>query len=149
MLETSLARRAQLGPLALRLGLGAVFIAHAYAKLALFTLPGTVQFFAANGFPGWTAYPVFAAELLGGVALLLGLGTRAVSLALIPIMVGAFATHAQNGWMFTNAGGGWEYPGFLIAALAAQAFVGAGAFALDGARARASAPSPLQAQPAR
>ncbi len=147
MLETSLARRAPLGPLALRLGLGAVFIAHAYAKLALFTLPGTAQFFAANGFPGWTAYPVFAAELLGGVALLLGLGTRAVSLALIPIMVGAFATHAQNGWMFTNPGGGWEYPGFLIAALAAQAFAGAGAFALDGARARASAPRPLHAQP--
>jgi putative oxidoreductase len=147
MLETSLARRAALGPLALRIALGAVFLAHAYAKLALFTLPGTAEFFAAHGFPGWTAYPVFAAELLGGLALILGLRTRAVALALIPILFGAFAAHAGNGWMFTNPGGGWEYVAFLIAALTAQAFVGSGAFALDGAGARAASRSqrPLQA----
>jgi putative oxidoreductase len=145
MLETSLARHAPLAPLVLRLALGAVFLAHAYAKVALFTLPGTAQFFAAHGFPGWTAYPVFAAELLGGLALLLGLRTRGVALALIPIMVGALAPHAGNGWMFTNPGGGWEYVAFLIAALTAQAFAGAGAFALDGAARRAPDARPVHA----
>jgi len=139
MLNRLLARHSQLGPLALRVALGAVFLAHAYAKAAVFTLPGTVQFFAAHGFPGWTAYPVFAAEVLGGIALIVGFRTREVALALIPILLGALATHAGNGWMFSNPGGGWEYVAFLIGALAAQAFVGAGAFALDSALARAPA----------
>jgi putative oxidoreductase len=131
MLDTTLARYASLGPLALRLGLGAVFLAHAYAKAFVLTLPGTVQFFAANGFPGWTAYPVFVAELLGGLALILGFRTRIVALALIPIMFGALKAHVGNGWMFTNPGGGWEYVAFLCGALAAQALVGAGALAVD------------------
>ena len=50
----------------LRVALGIVFVAHAAAKWFTFTLPGTAEFFAAQGFPGWAAYPVFAAELFGG-----------------------------------------------------------------------------------
>ncbi|PTL84779.1 DoxX family protein [Vitiosangium sp. GDMCC 1.1324] len=114
----------------LRLGLGLVFLAHAFAKLFLFTLPGTVQFFSAHGFPGWTAYPVFAAELLGGALLVLGIQTRLVSLVLIPVMVGALLVHLPSGWMFTNPGGGWEYVAFLISALGTQVLLGDGAFAL-------------------
>jgi putative oxidoreductase len=131
MLEFILARRAQLAPLVLRLALGTVFLAHAYAKVFLFTLPGTAQFFTAAGFPGWTAYPVFAGELAGGLALIAGFRIRAVAVALVPIMLGALRTHAGNGWMFSGNGGGWEYPAFLCVALVAQAFAGAGAFALD------------------
>ncbi|HLL54310.1 MAG TPA: DoxX family protein [Myxococcaceae bacterium] len=125
----------------LRVALGVLFLAHAYAKFSLFTLPGTVRFFEANGFPGWTAYPVFAAELVGGLALVVGFKTRIAALGLIPIMVGALKTHLANGWMFTSAGGGWEFVAFLIAALAAQALLGSGAYALDGATSRA-APAP-------
>lgn len=140
MLNRLLARHAQLAPLALRVALGVVFLAHAYAKAFLFTFPGTVQFFAGAGFPGWTAYPVFAAELLGGLALIAGFRTREVAVLLVPVMLGALKTHAGNGWMFTSAGGGWEYVAFLIGALVAQAFAGAGAFAVDSALARAAAP---------
>ena len=140
MLNRLLARHASLGPLALRLALGAVFVAHAYAKACIYTFPGTVQFFAASGFPGWTADPVFAAELVGGLALIVGFRTREVAVLLIPVMLGALRTHAGNGWMFTSAGGGWEYVAFLIGALGAQAFTGAGAFALDTAAAGAPAP---------
>jgi putative oxidoreductase len=136
MLESALARRSDLAPLVLRVALGAVFLAHAYAKLFVFTLPGTVQFFAAQGFPGWTAYPVFAGELVGGLALIAGFHTRAVAVALIPIMLGALRVHLGNGWMFTGTGGGWEYPLFLSVALVVQAFAGAGAHAVDGAKAR-------------
>jgi putative oxidoreductase len=141
MLDNALARRAALGPLVLRLGLGAVFLAHAYAKLFVYTLSGTVQFFAAQGFPGWTAYPVFLGELAGGFALLVGFRTRAVALALIPIMLGAVYTHAGNGWMFTNANGGWEYPVLLCVLLVAQAFAGAGAHAIDPALGRIARPA--------
>jgi putative oxidoreductase len=39
-----------------------------------------------------------------------------VALALIPILLGATWVHAGNGWAFSAANGGWEYPVFLIAA---------------------------------
>jgi putative oxidoreductase len=124
------------GATVLRLALGAVFIAHAYAKAFVFTFPGTVGFFEQVGFPGWTAYPVFAAELFGGIALVLGVRTRWVSAALVPVMLGALVVHLGNGWMFTGQGGGWEYPAFLIVALGAQILLGDGAFALKRSIAR-------------
>ncbi|WP_394837359.1 DoxX family protein [Pendulispora rubella] len=124
-------RLSALGTTALRLGLAAVFFGHSYAKLFVFTLPGTAQFFAAHGFPGWTAYPVTVAELLGAVALLLGLRTRIVAAALIAVLFGALRVHAPNGWMFSNAGGGWEYVAFLIAALGAQVLLGSGAYSVN------------------
>jgi len=114
----------------LRLGLGLMWIAHALLKLLVFTLPGTAQFFASQGLPGALAYPVFAAELLGGLAVLLGLYARQVSLALLPIMLGAAWVHLPNGWVFTSAGGGWEYPLFLALASLALWLLGDGAWSL-------------------
>ena len=113
--------------LVLRVGLGVVFIAHALAKLMVFTLPGTAAFFEAHGFPGWTAYPVFAAELIGGGLLLIGVFTRAVAAMLLPVLAGALLVHWSNGWSFTAPGGGWEYVGFLMFALVAQILLGDGA----------------------
>lgn len=113
-----------LAPLLLRFGLGAVFLAHAYAKLAIFTLPGTVAFFTSHGLPGWTAYPVLVIELLGGLALIAGYQVRLAALALIPVMVGALVPHVANGWMFSNPGGGWEYVAFLIIVLSVQLLIG-------------------------
>jgi len=128
-------RLASYGPLVLRIGLGIVFLAHAYAKAAVFTFGGTEQFFIAQGFPGWMAYPVFAGELVGGLALIAGFKTRWAALALLPIMLGALKPHLGNGWMFTGSGGGWEYPAFLVIALIAQACVGGGAFAVRARKA--------------
>jgi putative oxidoreductase len=125
-------RTAPYAALVLRLSLGTMFIAHsAWLKLFVFTLPGTAKFFASIGLPEALAYAVFAVEAIGGMALLLGVATRAVSLALIPVLLGATWAHAGNGWLFTNPGGGWEYPLFLAAAAAAQALLGAGAYALN------------------
>lgn len=116
----------------LRVSLGAMFVAHGLIlKYFTFTLPGTAQFFESLGLPGFTAYLVFAAETLGGIALILGVQTRLVSLALIPVLVGAFWVHAGNGWVFNAEGGGWEYPLFLIVASLVQALLGGGAFALS------------------
>lgn len=116
----------------LRVALGTVFVAHAGAKLFSYTLPGTVAFFAAHGFPGWSAYLVFLLELVGGAALVLGVATRWVALALVPVMLGALAVHWPNGWAFTAPDGGWEYVAFLLAALLVQAGLGNGALALGG-----------------
>ena len=125
------------GALILRLGLGTMFLAHAGLKIFVFTPSGTAGFFESLGLPGFMAYITIAAETLGGIALLFGLATRLVSLALIPILLGAlFFAHSQNGWVFTNKGGGWEYPAFLALAAFVQACLGGGAYALDTIRSR-------------
>jgi putative oxidoreductase len=124
------ARRTDLAALVLRLSLGTLFIAHALLKYFVFTLPGTAQFFASVGFPGFLGYATFAAELVGGALLILGIGTRAVAIALVPVLLGATWVHAGNGWLFTSPNGGWEYPAFWAVALIVQALLGDGALAL-------------------
>lgn len=115
----------------LRVSLGAMFIAHSLVlKHLTYTLPGTAQFFESLGLPAILAYATFWAELIGGVLLVAGLGSRWVALALIPILAGATWVHAGNGWVFTAQNGGWEYPAFLIAASLVQALLGDGRYAL-------------------
>ena len=113
----------------IRVSLGIMWIAHALLKLFVFTLPGTAQFFASIGYPGILAYPVFAVELLGGLALLLGVYARQVSLALVPVMAVAASVHFGNGWVHTSLNGGWEYPVFLTVASVALWLLGDGAYA--------------------
>lgn len=126
----------ELAALLLRVSLGAVFISHAGLKLLVFGLDGTAAFFAAHGFPGWTAHMVFTAELLGGIALVLGTWTRLVALALVPVMFGALTVHWPNGFWFDAPNGGWEYVAFLVVALVTQALLGDGACALGRHSAR-------------
>ena len=123
-------RTAPYAALVLRLSLGTMFIAHAMLKYAVFTLPGTAKFFESLGLPGPLAYATFFAELIGGALILAGVGTRWVSAALIPVLLGALWAHAGNGWLFTAQNGGWEYPAFLAAAALVQALLGDGKFAL-------------------
>ena len=119
------------GTFLLRVSLGVIYVAHSlYLKLFVFTLPGTAQFFDSIGLPGFMAYPVFAVEAIGGVALIFGLYVRPVALALVPVALGATWAHLGAGWLFSNAGGGWEYPLFLAVATGAQALLGEGAYAL-------------------
>ncbi|MET0508560.1 MAG: DoxX family protein [Burkholderiaceae bacterium] len=115
------------GATLLRLSLGVMWIAHALLKWFVFTLPGTAQYFDSIGLPGFLAYVVFAVELAGGVALVLGFYARQIALALVPIMAVAAWVHLPNGWVHTSAGGGWEYPVFLIAASVALWLLGDGA----------------------
>ena len=115
----------------LRVSLGAMFIAHSLVlKYLTFTLPGTAQFFQSLGLPATLAYATFWAELVGGVLLVAGVGTRWVALALVPILAGAAWVHAGNGWVFNAPNGGWEYPVFLIAVSLVLALLGDGRYAL-------------------
>jgi len=115
--------------LILRTALGVMFIAHALLKIVVFTPAGSVGFFASLGVPGWFAYPVMGAELLGGILLVAGIQTRFIALALVPVLVGSIVlVHGGNGWLYTNENGGWEYSAFLIMASFAQALLGDGAY---------------------
>jgi putative oxidoreductase len=106
------------------------FIAHALPKYYVFTLPQTAQFFQSLGLPGALAYLTFWAELAGGALILAGFHARWVAAALLPVLLGAVWAHAGNGWLFSAANGGWEYPAFLAAAALVQVLLGDGRFAL-------------------
>ncbi|WP_118184735.1 DoxX family protein [Paraburkholderia phosphatilytica] len=124
--------------LLLRVSLGVLFIAHASLKIFVFTIPGTVEFFASLGLPAALAYAVIALELVGGIALIAGWHARYFAIPLALDLAGAIVTvHAANGWLFTNKDGGWEYPAFWLVALIVLFLLGDGAFALKRTRAPA------------
>jgi putative oxidoreductase len=123
-------RNAAYAALVLRLTLGTALIAHGLLKVLVFTVPGTVQFFGSLGLPAIAAYATIAAELVGGVLLILGVRSRWVALALVPVLLGAAWAHSGNGWVFNAQGGGWEYPVFWAVTLVVQALLGDGAYAL-------------------
>ncbi|WP_018917713.1 DoxX family protein [Vreelandella zhanjiangensis] len=114
----------------LRVSLGVMALAHGLLKVFVFTLPGTVGYFESLGLPGFLAYLTILGELGGGLALILGVYTRWISLAMIPLLLGATSIHLGNGWMFSNEGGGWEFPLFWTVALLVQAGLGSGSFSL-------------------
>ena len=126
MIDTSTAPYAAL---AMRLALGIMFIAHGLTKVFVFTPAGTAGFFESIGFPGFLAYPVMAFEVVGGLMLVLGVYARWVAaIAVIQLFVAA-TVHFGNGWSFTNANGGWEYPIFLTISALVVALLGEGPFA--------------------
>jgi putative oxidoreductase len=118
------------GAALLRLALGTMWVSHALLKVLVFTLPGAARFFDSVGIPGVLVYPVVAAELLGGVAILLGFYGRQVSLLLTPVLAVATWVHWPNGWVFSSANGGWEYPLFLLAASLVHWLLGDGPWAV-------------------
>lgn len=127
-------RTAAYGLFVLRAALGVMFIAHAYLKLAIFTVPGFEGFLTQVGLPSILAWPIIAAEIVGGVAILVGLQARLVQIALLPVLLGALMVHAPNGWVFNAPNGGWEYPAFLAVAAITHILAGDGAFALKASR---------------
>lgn len=137
MTTTALARQApaSLGPTLLRISLGLMWLTHGLVlKLMTFGIAGLSGWLTTQGLPAALAWPLVLAEIGGGLLILLGVHGRWVSLALLPILVGATAIHAGNGWVFSNTNGGWEYPLFLLAASVAHILLGDGAFALKRAR---------------
>ncbi len=136
-------RTAPYAALLLRVTLGTAFLAHGLLlKIFTYTIPGTVGYFESLGYPGYFAYLTMLGEIGGGIALLLGFYTRAISVLLLPILIGATLQHTGNGWVFSAKGGGWEFPVFWIATLFVQALLGDGAFAWHPRLLAGAAPAP-------
>ena len=116
----------------LRVTNGGLFVFHGMFKAVVFTFAGTAGYFESIGLPGFLAYVTILVEILGGLALLAGYKTRIVSVVMIPVLLGAaYFGHGANGFVFSNANGGWEYPAFWAVVMAAQALLGAGAYSAD------------------
>ena len=117
--------------LLLRVALGVLFLAHGLLKLLVHKPAGTAAYFRSLGLPGFVGYLTMAAEIGGGTLLILGIATSLVALALVPLIVGTIVmVHGSKGWMFTNEGGGWEFPAFWTVTLIVQAMLGSGAYSL-------------------
>ena len=116
----------------LRIVAGFLFAAHGWQKFNEFTIAGTQAAFAQMGVPAANvAAPVIATlELVGGVALILGVLTRVFAALLGVNMLGAlFLVHAPAG--IFAATGGYELVLILAAAALVVALVGAGKVSVD------------------
>ncbi len=116
----------------LRIVTGIIFLMHGWQKIAMFSIGGFTGFLSQAGIPApaIAAVVVIAVEILGGLALVLGLGTRWVAIPLaIDMLVALFTVHLPAG--FFVADGGYEFVLLLLAANVTFMLSGGGAAALD------------------
>ena len=125
------ARQHDLAIAIMRVLTGLIFVAHGGQKLFVYGLDGVSGSFGQMGIPmaGLMGPLVAFLEFFGGIALMLGVLTRLVSLGLAFNMVGAIAfVHAKAGFFLP---GGVEFVLLLLGATTALTLVGAGAFSAD------------------
>lgn len=116
----------------LRVVVGLIFALHGWQKLEMMGLDGTTGFLTQLGFPlpGLMAVLLIAAELVGGILLILGAFTHWVSKILIIVSVVAlFSVHFANGFFASN--GGYEYILLILATVVSLMITGPGKWALD------------------
>ncbi|MGH3387602.1 MAG: DoxX family protein [Actinomadura sp.] len=120
-----------------RIGIGFVFMAHGWQKVSI-GIAETAREFNEMGVPGPTAAAIYTTfvELLGGVALVIGLALPVVGVLLFLDMAAAFALiHAENGVFLVDENltveNGFEL--VLVLGLAALlfGFGGGGRFTID------------------
>ena len=110
----------------LRIHFGVILLAHGWLKISVFTIAGTVGYFASLGLPSIVAYLTIFGEIAAGLALIAGMQTRLASILSVPILLGATFVHLGNGWLFSAEGGGWEFPASLTVIAIAIALMGSG-----------------------
>ncbi|HEY2376763.1 MAG TPA: DoxX family protein [Gemmatimonadaceae bacterium] len=124
-------RRIALALTLIRLIVGIVFLVHGSQKLFVFGIGGITGFFSQMGIPlPMIAGPVVTfVELLGGIALILGIFTRVAAILLAIDMCGAILfVHGKNGFFLPN---GFEYALTLLTANIALAIGGPGEYAVE------------------
>lgn len=108
-------RKQEIGKVILRAVVGLLFFIHGLSKFQG-GISNTVGFFDSLGIPGFMAYVVAVVELLGGIALFLGLGTRIVTLLFALIMIGAiFTAKLSLGFLGNGQMAGYELDLVLLA----------------------------------
>jgi len=119
------------GPTVLRIVTGIIFALHGWQKVG-FGLPQVAGMLEGMGFmlPFVFAVLLIAAELVGGIMLILGLFTRLAAKSLVIVsLVALFVVHLPNGF-FMNTGG-YEYILLLLAASVSLMLTGGGKWSLD------------------
>lgn len=101
----------QMGTVILRVVLGLIFFIHGLVKFQG-GIGNTAGFFDSVGIPGFMAYIVGSIELIGGIAMMIGLGTRIIAALFALILLGAIFTVKLSAG-FLN--GGYELDLMLLA----------------------------------
>jgi len=78
----------EIGAFVLRVTLGLLFLIHGIVKFQG-GIENIVGWFDSMGLPGFMAYGVALVEIIGGIALIIGLATRFVSALFALLMIGA------------------------------------------------------------
>ena len=120
------------GTTVLRVIVGVVFLVHGSQKLFSFGFSGVTAFFTHAGIPlpAVAAPVVTLVEFLGGMALILGVGTRVAALLLACDMLGAIVfVHFKGGFFMPT---GYEFALTMLAANLSLALTGSGAASVDG-----------------
>ncbi len=131
----------ELSSFVLRMSLGIMILPHGLQKLfgwfGGFGFQNTISFFSKNlGIPKILGALVIFVEVFGGLALLLGLGTRLAAGAVgFVLLVAAFLLHTKHGffmnWFGNQSGEGVEFFIIALAIAVALIFQGGGKFSLD------------------
>ncbi|MEJ6518263.1 DoxX family protein [Shewanella bicestrii] len=123
-------------PLALRIPIGIILMAHGSQKLfgwfGGYGLEGTGQWMASMGLtPGYLmALMAGSSEFFGGLLIIIGLLTRPTALVLsFTMVVAIFSVHIGNGLFLSN--NGYEFGLALLAATVSLAVSGAGKLSAD------------------
>lgn len=139
--DSAAATRTGIALLILRIAVGGTLVAHGLQKLFVYTVPGVSDMFAGMGIPlaELVAPVVIAIELVGGLAIVVGIGTRAAALLATASMLGATAfAHVGNGFFASD--GGMELTLLIAAMTLALAIAGPGRLSVHGVALRGRAP---------
>ena len=121
----------QVGMLILRLVLGITFFIHGLAKFQG-GIDNIAGWFQSMGIPGFMAYVVAVIELVGGLALILGLGTRVVSaLFVVILLVAIFKVKLAVGFMGNGKMAGYELDLSMMATALYFVLNGGSKFSID------------------
>jgi putative oxidoreductase len=117
--------------LILRVVLGISFFIHGLSKFQG-GIENTVGWFDSIGIPGGFAYVVAIVEMIGGLAVFIGLGTRVVSALLSLLMIGAIVkVKLAVGFLGNGQMAGYELDLAFLAMAVVIAINGSKMFALD------------------
>ena len=129
---TCASKWSDVAPLVLRIAVGAVFAMHGWQKLTMMGLPGVTGFLGGLGFPAPEVFAVLliAAELGGGILLILGAFTHwAAKILSIVAVIALMTVHISNGFFIKD--GGYEFIILILAASISLMITGAGKWSVD------------------
>lgn len=116
--------------LILRVVLGITFLVHGIAKFQM-GLGNVASWFESIGILGFLGYVVAFIELLGGIALIVGIGTRVIAAIIGIVLLGAIFTAKLSLGFVGEVAAGYELDLALLSMAVVLVISGSKLFALD------------------